>query len=279
MKKLISLIKINGIILLIFFPLITAGCSYTESQNTMDQTAPDGYNLDELNNYGEWVHIDNYGDAWRPYVVSDWMPFDNGYWAYADGSWTWISYEPFGWIVYHYGYWYDDSFYGWVWIPSDNQWSPARVEWVDYDNYIGWAPLPPPGIVYSQPWERRENNYWQVVRKKDFDKEDIWNYRVENPVRNEMGGRGVSNEPPDRSRIEASTGSRINEVKIQREDVGVKKREIMRMNLPPGEVKKVEKTLRRSGKKFLFPVTNIANINAKKSSRENSGDFIKSCCI
>ena len=240
MKKNVVFIAFSTLLLLIL-PLAAAGCSYSETGSTMNQSAPDGYNVDDLNQYGEWVHVNPYGEAWRPYTVADWQPFTDGYWTYSGGDWTWISYEPFGWIVYHYGYWYNDPFYGWVWIPSDNQWSPARVNWVDYGDYIGWSPLPPPGVVYGPPWESREYKYWNVVRKQDFDREDVGNYRVGNPVRNDMGGRSeVRNEPPDRMRLESSTGDRIKDVRIPHRKVEIQKRELSRLDLPPAEKRKVD---------------------------------------
>jgi hypothetical protein len=131
-----AILTIGGIVVSTLLTLSVQGC-YTSGVGYTDSgAAPAAYNIDDLNAYGEWVPLDNYGRGWRPYAVADWMPFDNGHWAYADGAWTWISYEPFGWMVYHYGYWYNDPIYGWAWIPSDESWSPARV---------GWAPLPPPG--------------------------------------------------------------------------------------------------------------------------------------
>lgn len=272
MKKIKSLIKFSSVLILMLSPFLISGCTYTESQSTMNQ-GPDGYNIDDLNNYGEWVHIDPYGNAWSPFVVSDWMPFENGYWTYADGNWTWISYEPFGWIVYHYGYWYKDSFYGWVWIPADNDWSPARVKWIDYGDYIGWAPMPPPGFVYPSPWEKRENHYWHIVRRKDFTRNDIQNYVVQNLVRNDMGGRNIENNPPSRSRIESSTGSRISEVKIPREDVRVQKREIKKMKLPPEEVRKVQQNTPLISQKVLVPRDRYReqhNQTMQKTRKDNS---------
>lgn len=252
MRVMNSLVKLFVFLLMIMFPLLAAGCSYSENQTAMNQTSPDGYNMDDLNNYGEWVHVTHYGDAWRPYVVEDWMPFDNGYWTYTDAGWTWISYEPFGWIVYHYGNWYDDPAYGWVWIPSDNSWSPARVDWIDYGDFVGWSPMPPPGIVYASPWEARGKKYWEVVRRQDFDKENVGDYRVKNPVRNTLGGRGVTGEPPDRIEIQNATGNSIDKIKLPRETVMVQKREVERMKLPPTEKQKVEQNSERVKEKVLL---------------------------
>jgi hypothetical protein len=104
---------------------------------------------------GNWIEVDGYGYGWQPdVVVSDpnWRPYADGYWAYTDYGWTWISYEDFGWATYHYGRWANLADYGWVWFPgSDLDWGPAWVSWRTGGDHIGWAPLPPrgPGIVYE----------------------------------------------------------------------------------------------------------------------------------
>ena len=104
---------------------------------------------------GNWIDVEGYGYGWQPdLAVSDpnWRPYADGYWAYTDYGWTWISYEDFGWATYHYGRWANLGDYGWVWFPgSDLDWGPAWVSWRTGGDYIGWAPLPPrgPGVVYD----------------------------------------------------------------------------------------------------------------------------------
>jgi hypothetical protein len=104
---------------------------------------------------GNWIEVGDYGYGWQPDVaVSDpnWRPYSDGYWAYTDYGWTWISYEDFGWATYHYGRWANLADYGWVWFPgSDLEWGPAWVSWRTGGDYIGWAPLPPrgPGVIYE----------------------------------------------------------------------------------------------------------------------------------
>jgi hypothetical protein len=104
---------------------------------------------------GNWIEVEGYGYGWQPDIaVSDpnWRPYSDGYWAYTDYGWTWISYEDFGWATYHYGRWANLGDYGWTWFPgSDLDWGPAWVSWRTGGDYIGWAPLPPrgPGIVYE----------------------------------------------------------------------------------------------------------------------------------
>jgi hypothetical protein len=104
---------------------------------------------------GNWIEAGDYGYGWQPDVaVNDpnWRPYADGYWAYTDDGWTWVSYEDFGWATYHYGRWARLADQGWVWFPgSDLDWGPAWVSWRTGGDYVGWAPLPPrgPGIAYE----------------------------------------------------------------------------------------------------------------------------------
>jgi hypothetical protein len=104
---------------------------------------------------GNWIDVGDYGYGWQPDVAvsdSNWRPYSDGYWAYTDVGWTWVSYEDFGWATYHYGRWARLADYGWVWFPgSDLDWGPAWVSWRTGGDYVGWAPLPPrgPGVVYE----------------------------------------------------------------------------------------------------------------------------------
>ena len=108
------------------------------------------YFYDSLQPYGEWVDVDTYGYCWQPRGMErDWRPYTDGYWSYTDAGWTWISYEDFGSITYHYGRWVNLEDYGWVWKP-DYEWGPAWVSWRQGDEYIGWAPLPPDAVFEPQ---------------------------------------------------------------------------------------------------------------------------------
>src|SRR5687768_11903934 len=61
---------------------------------------------ESLSPYGEWIEVGDYGLCWRPTNVSDdWAPYTDGYWSYTDAGWTWVSYEEFGSVAYHYGRW------------------------------------------------------------------------------------------------------------------------------------------------------------------------------
>ena len=98
---------------------------------------------DNLNG-GNWYEVADYGYVWQPDAATnaDWRPYTDGYWAYTDVGWTWVSYEDFGWATYHYGRWIRLEDYGWCWVPG-YEWGPAWVSWRTGGDYIGWAPLPP----------------------------------------------------------------------------------------------------------------------------------------
>lgn len=104
---------------------------------------------------GNWIEVGDYGYGFQPNAASNphWRPYTDGYWAYTDVGWTWISYEEsFGWATYHYGRWARIADQGWVWFPgNDLEWGPAWVSWRTGGDYIGWAPLPPRGgqVVYE----------------------------------------------------------------------------------------------------------------------------------
>ena len=99
----------------------------------------------ELSRFGEWFETREYGFVWQPTELRTdpvWRPYTRGRWVNSDQGWTWLSEEPFGWAVYHYGRWVLLAQHGWVWVPGDD-WAPAWVSWRQNDDYLGWAPLPP----------------------------------------------------------------------------------------------------------------------------------------
>ncbi|HEY6005646.1 MAG TPA: DUF6600 domain-containing protein [Anaeromyxobacter sp.] len=93
--------------------------------------------------YGEWIVVPHHGRVWRPRrVAAGWRPYLHGRWVWTDDGWFWDSGEPWGWAVYHYGRWYVDPVYGWLWVPG-TVWAPAWVSWRFGGGVIGWAPLLP----------------------------------------------------------------------------------------------------------------------------------------
>src|SRR3989454_839348 len=138
----------------ILFALAMLAFGASAFQQARGQEISVDYFYDNLSG-GNWIDVEGYGYGWQPdLAVNDqsWSHYYEGYWAYTDVGWTWVSYEDFGWATYHYGRWARLADYGWVWfLGSDLDWGTAWVSWRTGGDYVGWAPLPPrgPGIVYE----------------------------------------------------------------------------------------------------------------------------------
>ncbi len=110
------------------------------------ETASMDFFYDNLDPYGSWREVGDYGYCWQPHDVGDdWQPYSDGRWVYTDAGWTWESNEPFGWAVYHYGRWANVERHGWIWVPG-TEWGPGWVSWRHSSRYVGWAPLPPEAL-------------------------------------------------------------------------------------------------------------------------------------
>ena len=120
--------------------------------------------LYDLDDYGDWRYLNDYGYAWQPRVDTGWAPYEYGYWTmdYPYGL-TWVSTEPWGYAPYHYGRWTYLS-NQWFWIPESTSayptYSPALTAFIPLgDSSIGWVPLGP-GDPYTS-WYY--DPYWQPV--------------------------------------------------------------------------------------------------------------------
>ncbi|MGC9328008.1 MAG: DUF6600 domain-containing protein, partial [Candidatus Hinthialibacter sp.] len=140
----------------------------------------------DLDRYGTWVEIPEYGRVWRPSAVAvDWAPYRDGRWVWYDSvGWTWVSYEPWGWAPYHYGRWVYVDRHRWCWAPHYDVvhvvdyyrrpvWFPALVSF-SYSRHgrhfgfsigggyydgpcVGWFALGPRDPFH--PWHHRYNRY------------------------------------------------------------------------------------------------------------------------
>ena len=194
-----------------------------------------------LGPYGEWIALDNGVYAWRPLDVRmDWRPYTVGRWVWTADGWYWLSDEPWGWAAYHYGRWYYDDFYGWVWIPGYD-WAPAWVEWRYGGDYVGWAPLGPyaifsvnVGIVYRTRWVT-PYSYWSFVQCRYISQPQVqrYVYRASNNTRyfgytrsagniRYEGGRIVS-RGPERSYVEQRGKIRVASMDIADTDQRVER--------------------------------------------------------
>jgi hypothetical protein len=160
-----------------------------------------------LGSDGRWFFAADFGWVWRPYAAAGWRPYSQGRWVWTSHGWTWVSYEPFGWATYHYGYWACDTSLGWVWIPG-YEWSASRVKWAYYDNYVSWAPLPPPGYYCPDPWTSAGFSVWFTVGANRFCDPYPTRYCVTTGYPTVYRER-VAYKSPGRHHIERYTGSSI----------------------------------------------------------------------
>jgi hypothetical protein len=82
--------------------------------------SPYQYGASDLNYYGQYYDVPEYGNVWQPNNVGlGWDPFSNGYWSYSPGfGYTWVSSYPWGWMPYRYGRWVFVNGRGWCWAPG-----------------------------------------------------------------------------------------------------------------------------------------------------------------
>jgi hypothetical protein len=239
-----------------------AGCA-PAGYSTARYDEPQLSDYEFLSSYGEWVSVPHYGLVWRPYVVADWAPYYYGHWIWTDDGWAWVSYEPFGMLVYHYGYWDYSLRYGWVWIPDD-VWSPARVEWYTFDDYCAWAPMPPPRMRWHDPWDNWDVDPWIVVPIDRFTDDDVGKYRVREKTRSEIVGRGTAvKDPPAILRIERATKAPVRQIRMERERMPI---DLDIMKTPPKPGRPGKSPLR----KMVLPAQEREKVNehAPKVERE-----------
>ncbi|MGA9209142.1 MAG: DUF6600 domain-containing protein [Terriglobales bacterium] len=131
---------------------------------------------EDLDAYGNWTTVPDYGSVWIPAVAPGWVPYRAGNWVWEPyWGWTWVSYEPWGWAPYHYGRWF---LYGnsWAWWPGPVVgvgfgypyrpiWAPAYVSFFGFGGggfgvgigfgfggfgSFGWLPIGPGDRFF--PW-------------------------------------------------------------------------------------------------------------------------------
>ncbi|HEV2467960.1 MAG TPA: DUF6600 domain-containing protein [Candidatus Sulfotelmatobacter sp.] len=122
----------------------------------------------DLDAYGNWQNVPDYGDVWVPNEPDGWVPYRDGNWVWEPYyGWTWVGYEPWGWAPYHYGRWflYNNA---WAWWPGpvyagyNPFWAPAYVSfwgwgggfgfgfgWGGWGGF-GWLPTGP--CDWYHPW-------------------------------------------------------------------------------------------------------------------------------
>jgi hypothetical protein len=233
-------------LILIFLPAKSNARS-EEHSRTMTTTS-----FRMLDEHGEWIENSRFGRVWRPYAVSTWRPFVYGEWDWTDDGWFWDSYEPFGWVVYHYGYWayVDDT--GWVWIPGYD-YSPARVSWIDFDDYIGWAPLPPPGFPLPDPWAVQTVVYWNIVSIHEFHSHEIDKHIITAHVPQPKDVDRIARKAPEVGKIETASNSKIEKIKMGNANVKEGKESLRQVKIPKDHARLTQPFRDRIKSQILVP--------------------------
>ena len=173
--------------------------SLTES--TSAQHVPQGvYGAEDMDGYGTWVNVPDYGSVWRPTVVPGWSPYSCGRWVWEDWyGWTWVDCAAWGWAPFHYGRWFWGANYGWLWYPGvigvRHYWAPGLVAFFGFGGRgfgvglgfgnLGWVPLAPYEMFH--PWWGRA--YYGAGFNRGF---NISSANIYSNYRNARIANGVS---------------------------------------------------------------------------------------
>lgn len=156
----------------------------------------------DLDEYGTWSEIPEYGPVWRPtHVAVGWAPYRDGHWVWINPwGWTWVDDEPWGFAPFHYGRWVSYGGY-WGWAPGPIYarpvYAPALVTWFGGRGWgvgigfgggpsYGWCPL---GFGEPfVPWYRGSRGYFgrvnvsntritniNIITNNYYDRHGTWN--------------------------------------------------------------------------------------------------------
>ena len=173
-------------------PALDAWDNFNADRNRSITNAASWHNTDryytgseDLDPYGTWSEVPDYGQVWTPAQAPGWAPYRTGRWVYEPYyGWTWVSYEPWGWAPYHYGRWF---VYGgrWSWWPGPVAvypgyypvWAPAYVSFFGWGHggwgvgvgfgfgggwgHVGWLPIGP--CDWYHPWYGRYGGRFNSV--------------------------------------------------------------------------------------------------------------------
>jgi FecR protein len=159
----------------------------------------------DLDAYGTWSEVPDYGQVWVPRVDYGWAPYRTGHWVWEPyWGWTWVSYEPWGWAPYHYGRWF---LWGgsWAWWPGPVYggyrpiWAPAYVSFFGFGGgagfsvgvgfgSIGWLPIGP--CDYYHPWWGGYRERFGAVNVTNI---NVTNININNGIAPLHGGNQFSN--------------------------------------------------------------------------------------
>jgi hypothetical protein len=142
----------------------------SKSAQYVNRSTPGFEDLDE---YGHWSEIEEYGPIWFPPVAVGWVPYRVGHWVWIDPwGWTWVEDEAWGFCPFHFGRW---VLIGatWGWLPGPfvmaPVYAPAFVAFLGGPGFsigvgvglVGWFPLGPRDPFF--PWYHYGGNYLNVI--------------------------------------------------------------------------------------------------------------------
>jgi hypothetical protein len=215
------------------------------------------FNFDStLAGYGEWTWVSGLGRVWRPWVATSWRPYTYGRWVFTSYGWTWVAYEPWGYVPHHYGNWAYTAF-GWVWVPGYD-YSCANVVWVRAGGYVGWYARPPWGWShvkhgfhsgyhhgyrngyrngYHDGW--RDARYATYVDWRHFGSENVSRYSVTHRIASNSRIEGLA-DGPSRNEVRRRGGGAMTTTALSRRTVTMNGREIT-VARPEGVARSIER--------------------------------------
>nr|MDQ2995110.1 FecR family protein [Pseudomonadota bacterium] len=136
--------------------------------------------IGDLDEYGSWLNVADYGPVWYPKDVSaDWAPYQDGQWLWEEPyGWTWVDNRPWGFAPFHYGRWANAE-NRWFWVPCSRDqepiYSPALVAFIGGNGFnigielglsssisaVGWFPLGP-GDIYIPSYAVSESYFMAI---------------------------------------------------------------------------------------------------------------------
>jgi hypothetical protein len=148
--------------------------------------SPDVIGAGDLDEYGTWTEVPDYGPIWRPtHVAVGWAPYQYGHWVWiSPWGWTWVDDAPWGFAPFHYGRWVSYGGY-WGWSPGPYYvrpvYAPALVTWFGGRGWgvsigfgggpaYGWCPL-----GYGEPFVP-----WYHGSRGYFGRVNVSNTRITN---------------------------------------------------------------------------------------------------
>ena len=160
-----------------------------QTQQYVSPYTPGYYELDQ---YGSWASVPQYGPIWYPTTVAvGWVPYRFGRWAWVEPwGWTWVDVAPWGFAPFHYGRWVQVG-PRWGWLPGPvvgvPVYGPAFVGFIGGAGFsvgfgvggvAAWFPLGPGEPFY--PWYHHNDAYFRQINVTNVRNINITNINVTN---------------------------------------------------------------------------------------------------